>query len=154
MANSVADNGKKFVAAFEDRKYPFFSTQFHPEKEQWEKRMNRYVNLDRSKSAVDVASGFIIELAELSRIERNYEIGELDAKAAAYKAFEFMMFPYLMNGFESIYLIAPMSDCGDQCHKIVNSPKRQDEMYEIWKKLRDTDIDIDGIPMSDFPGRL
>ena len=136
LATSAADNGKEYVAIYENRIYPFFATQFHPEKNQFEKKAESFTNLDRSKVTINVASGFITELVNLSRELRDYEIGDLDMIGKAYRAFNFIRFPYLGEYFESWYLIGKMTDCESGCYKRILDSKYEDKMIDIYRNLR------------------
>lgn len=136
LATSVADNGMEYVAIFENKIYPFFATQFHPEKNQFEKKERNFSNLNRSKATIDVTSGFIIELVNLSRDKRDYEIGDLDTIAEAYRAFNFNRFPFVGEYFESWYLVGKMTDCESDCYKRILDGEFEDRMIETYKNLR------------------
>jgi gamma-glutamyl hydrolase len=58
LATSRNDKGKEFVAIAESTKYPFWFTQFHPEKHQFEKRRS-YSTMDRSPKTIQLMSGYI-----------------------------------------------------------------------------------------------
>jgi imidazoleglycerol phosphate synthase glutamine amidotransferase subunit HisH len=58
LATSTAANGKRFVALMEGKDMPIYLTQFHPEKNQFEK-IDHLNNLDRSSSTLRLMSSYM-----------------------------------------------------------------------------------------------
>lgn len=66
VGTSTADNGKEFVSIVEDKKYPFFASQFHPEKNQFERvEVNSF--LDKSTETISFLSQIIQTLVDRVR---------------------------------------------------------------------------------------
>lgn len=62
IATGTAPNGKEFIAIVQDKKYPFYGVQFHPEKNTFEKKFNAYKNLDRSQETIEVINSLLSTL--------------------------------------------------------------------------------------------
>lgn len=58
-------NGTRFVSMIEHKQYPFFGTQFHPEKSQFE-RGREYRFLDRSLKTIEFASDLASAFVEIA----------------------------------------------------------------------------------------
>jgi len=88
LATSKAANGKEFVALMEAKSIPLYLTQFHPEKNQFEKR--EFSNqLDRSPGTLKLLSSFIWRFTGLirkrSKVFTPKQIPELLHKYLSYK---------------------------------------------------------------------
>ena len=110
IATSVADNGYEYVAIVQDKKYPFYGTQFHPEKNGFEKRLTRYANLDRSKGTMETTAELFNAMVELSTENRKYKIEKLSEIPFSYVNFNFISFPYILGGFESFYIFGDLKE--------------------------------------------
>lgn len=66
LATSKNEAKREFTAILESKKYPFYFTQFHPEKHQFEKR-DSYKPMDRSERTIKVMTSFVFKLVELAR---------------------------------------------------------------------------------------
>jgi len=66
LGTSKTDKGVHFIAMMEAREYPFFLTQFHPEKYQFE-LTDYYSLLDRKLSTINLMSAYIFRFVEIIR---------------------------------------------------------------------------------------
>ena len=58
--------GDEFVALAEYKNYPFYFSQFHPEKHQYEKKES-YNSLDRSEDTIRLVSSYAFKLASIAK---------------------------------------------------------------------------------------
>jgi hypothetical protein len=63
LATSTATDGREFVAIAEFKKYPFFLTQYHIEKEQFENKI-AYDFLNRTPEKIRLAFTMLMEFVE------------------------------------------------------------------------------------------
>jgi len=102
MGTSLNDQGAAFIAMAEDKKYPFFSTQWHPEKHQFE-RGQADAFADKSTPTIRFVSEIIQELVDRVR-GTSKVLAKMPAAIMPY--FSIYQTPYVIgyNNFERIYL--------------------------------------------------
>lgn len=129
LASSKAANGKVFVALMEGKNIPIYLTQFHPEKNQFEKI--EYLNgLDRSPSTLKLLSSYIWRFTGLirkkSKVFTPKEIPEVLHKYFSYKK-SARNSP--VKSFERIYLLHNQKTTESFRNKHKN-------VMNVWVKLR------------------
>ena len=142
IATGSSNGGKKFVAMTSSKKYPIFTTQFHPEKNQFEKRRGKYNKLNRKPQVVEVLEGWMINIVRTSRAKRNYEFDflTLPAQVKNYHSWNFISYPWNTDLFEQGVLLGKMSACGREtpCHEYVISDEMENQMIAVYQHVKKT----------------
>jgi len=80
LGTSKDPKNLEFVTIIEHKKYPFFGTQFHPEKSQFEKRASTVETLHRDYKSLSVTSSLIRQMIDYIRELKAISISDLDAQ--------------------------------------------------------------------------
>ena len=103
LGTSTADNGMTFVALVEHQTYPFFGSQFHPEKNQFE-RGQATATLDKSTPTIQFLASVIIELA--ARVQATAKpLAQIPVSLQAYFAIYTTPIVTVYDAFERVYLL-------------------------------------------------
>ena len=138
IAISKDSEGKSFVSIIENKNYPFYGMQFHPEKNSWEKRYKKYYKLNRDGNTLAVQNGFVSKIIEWSRKMRNYdfEFQEYDKRVMNFFSYNFFNFPSFYDIFESLIMLGDMSNCNGDCSKKVISSEMEDHTMKSYQSMR------------------
>ena len=140
LATSKTDSGLEFVTIIEHKKYPIFGVQFHPEKNQWERRSDHYINLNREFSTQSVTSSLIRNMVDYIRELKGFSFSDTKAQSTFQKNYFYYNFQsYPTNVlFEKQIIANDMSQCKNlkDCAEAMYSEKSQDQIYEVYKLMR------------------
>lgn len=102
MGTSLNDQGAEFIAMAEDKKYPFFATQWHPEKHQFE-RGPANAFCDKSTPTIKFMSEIIQELVDRVRATSKV-FSKIPSAVKPYLSM--YQTPYVIgyNNFERVYM--------------------------------------------------
>jgi len=92
LGTSKTPENLEFVTIIEHKKYPFFGTQFHPEKSQFEKRASTVETLHRDYKSLSVTSSLIRQMIDYIRELKAISISDLDAQKTFLKNYLYMNF--------------------------------------------------------------
>ena len=93
-------HGKEFVATVEHRRYPFFGTQYHPEKNQFERSREMAV-LKRDKLTMQFHRDYVMQAVEMAR-PFSRELGDVPVWVKSFFASNFRSEKYPHQYFEDI----------------------------------------------------
>ena len=100
LSTSLDRNGIEFVATMEGKHYPFFSTQWHPEKNSFEWSPKRNIShVEKAIEATQYMSNFLVNKARLS--QHKFKTQEEEEAALIYNYNPSYTGSY--SGFEQIY---------------------------------------------------
>merc|ERR1711935_316772 len=152
VATGTTDEGEKFVAMTMSKKYPIFTTQFHPEKNAWEKRRGKYQKLERRPEVIEVLGGWMRNIVRNSRKLRNYEFDftNLPAEVKNYHSWNFINYPWNNDLFEGVVLLGDMMHCGKgteqgPCHEYILSDAMEDHNVKVYRDVKKQTRELGGV---------
>jgi len=98
------DNPREFISSIEHKKYPIFSNQWHPEKNQYE-RGDLYSFLDRSEPTIDLMHNLIASLVETVRPTAK-SLKDIPPAVQVYFSSNRMPEPIPMSSYERVYVFS------------------------------------------------
>lgn len=135
-------NNLKFVGILKYNGYPYYSYQFHPEKNGFERKAGGiYENLDRSPQTVQVLNGLFTKLVSDSLTRRNRSKYEpFPEKFNIFNSYNFVPIPYIGNVFDQVYYFMDLTkNCKGEnidCKKYLGSDKHEDSVWKLHLEYR------------------
>lgn len=139
----TAPNDKKFVGILKNNDMPYYSFQFHPEKNAFEHKAGGiYDHLDRSPEAVQVLNGIFSKLVSDSITARaKIPYKPFPEHLRVFNTFNFISLPFPGNIFDNVYYFMDLEkNCAKKnfsCKKFLSGSQHEDGVWKLYLTYRE-----------------